>query len=353
MSQAGDMTLDLDARLPPPDVMDRAAEAVLARYPIEPLVTPDEAILRREVTALVEAVRLAVDGGTPTATDRPPLHRLHLLRMLRGAVLAAWSDEEELSLLHTMKAFETVESLLRGSTEDPANVDAVTPFARSLLREVAHALLSPLGSIVMLAETLREDASVPLSEAQHRRLNIIHRAAVSGASISSDLLTLTSPRTHYEGTRRLVVGDVVEAIANLVRPVTEARGSDFVVDQGVTEPRRGPGSAVTQALLGLALRAALMTRDGTVELRVEPGDDDMVSFSLSTRDGSPGGGPADDAFEIFRTESGAEGYTLSPEGLAFSAAREIIRSIGSELEVDRTPDGAFMLRFEISLPPAS
>lgn len=352
MSHPGDMTLDLDARIPPPDTMARAADAVLARYPTEPLVTPDEAILRREVTVLVEAVRLAIEGRAPTATDRAPLDRVHLLGMLRRALLGLWSEEEEVPLLQTMKAFETVEAMLRGSNENPANVDAVRPFARSLLREVAHALLSPLGSIVMLAETLREDSSAPLSEAQQRRLNIIHRAAVSGASISNDLLTLTSPRMHYEGTRRFVVADAIEAIANLVRPVTEARGSDLVVDQGVTEPRSGPGSAVTQALLGLALRAALLTRDGTVELRVEPGQDDVVSFSLMTRDGSPGGGRADDAFTIFRTESGAEGYTLSPEGLAFSAAQETVRSIGSQLEVDMTADGALLVRFEVRLPKA-
>lgn len=349
------MTLHLDAGTPPSDALDRAAEMVVARYPTEPLVTPDDTIVRREVSALVDAVRLAIEGGTPGAMDRPPLDRAHLLRMLRIAVLETWSDDEELSLLRTMKAFEAVESRLLQSDEDPTSVDAVRPFARSLLREVAHALLSPLGSIVMLAETLREDASAPLSEAQQRRLNIIHRAAVSGASISNDLLTLTSPRMHYEGKRRFVVGDAIDAIADLVRPVTEARGSDLVVDQAVTEPRSGPGSAVIQAYLGLALRAALITRDGVLELRIEPSEGDLVSFSLVTRGGAPAENQAENAFTIFRTDSGAEGYTLSPEGLAFTAARETLRMLGSELEVGTAPDDsdAMLVRFTIRLPLAS
>lgn len=331
-----------------PDFLDRAAESVLENVPSEPLLSPDEEMLREALAEVVGGVRDALEGHAPAPFKKAQVERGRLLHALRGAVLAEWSSDEDHSLLETMRAFETTERALGAADVGVA----ASPFSRNLLREVVHLLLSPLGSVVMIAGTLREERVGPLNEKQHRQLGIIHRAATSAASASSDILTLTSPEEHYGASQRFSVADTLTTVADVVRPVTEARGSRLVVRVGVEKPRRGPVNALTQALLGLATRLALMTRDGTVEFDVTAGEGEAVSFSLTGR-GTPGSEREEkDPFLLFRTDPGSDGYTLSPEALSFSAGRQTLRSMGSDLEVDTADDGALTLRFEMALPLA-
>lgn len=330
-----------------PDFLERAAESVVESCSKEPLFAPDEAMLREALAEVVGGVRDALAGHEPAPPTHTQVDRCRLLRSLRGAVLDGWSDEDG-PLLETLRAFETTERVLGGNDGDVA----ASPFSRSLLREVVHLLLSPLGSVVMLAGMLRDEHAGPLNESQHRQLRIIHRAAISAASASSDLLTLTSPEEHYGGSRRFSVSDTVAIVADVVRPVTEARGSELVVREEVEGPRRGPENALAQALLGLAVRVALMTRNGTVALDVEGTEGETVSFSLTSRGGSRTVDDEDDPFLMFRTDPGSEGYTLSPEALSFSAGRHIVRAMGSDLEVGTADDGALTLRFEMTLPVA-
>lgn len=330
-----------------PDFLERAAEAVIENAPAEPLLSPDEGMLREALAEVVEGVRDVLAGHEPAPLKQAQVDRGRLLRSLRGAVLEAWSEEDG-SLLETMLAFETTE---RGMSEADEGV-AASPFSRSLLREVVHLLLSPLGSVVMLVGMLREERTGPLTEEQHRQLRIVHRAATSAASASSDILTLTSPEAHYGLRQRFSVAETIATVADVVRPVAEARGSRLEVRVEVEPSRCGPVNGLARALLGLATRLALMTRDGTLELGVEAREGDAVSFSLTGRGVPASARDEKDPFLLFRTDPGSDGYTLSPEALAFSAGRQTVRAMGSELEVDTADDGTLTLRFEMTLPVA-
>jgi signal transduction histidine kinase len=339
--------VSLELGIPEPDFLERAAEAVVEEHPAEPLLSPDQDMLREAVAEVVETVRDALAGHEPVPPEHTQVDRRLLLRSLRGAVLEDWSDEDG-SLLETMRAFEVAARALGGDDGDLG----ASPFSRSLLREVVHLLLSPLGSVVMLAGRLLDERVGPLNDDQQRQLRIIHRAATTAATATSDILTLTSPDEHYGARQRFSVKNTVAIVADVVRPVTEARGSELVVREQVERPRLGPTKGLTQALLGLATRVALMTREGTVELDVVGTEGDTVSFSLTGRGAQAATSHEDDPFLMFRTGPGSEGYTLSPEALAFSAGRRSLRAMGSELEVGLTDDGALRLHFEMMLPVA-
>jgi len=335
-----------------PDVLERATECAIRAYVTEPLLTPDEELLRAALSALAEDVRMAMDGHAPAQSEGMQLDRLRLLRMLRAAVLQEWPEDDG-PLLPTMRAFEATERALSEGHEHASPTDVLSPFSRNVLREVSHLLRSPLGSIVMLTQTLREERSGPLTEAQRHQLNIIYRAALGAAATAGDLLTLTSREERFVSARRFSVAETVETIADLVRPVTEARRSELVVRKNDQRHRMGPASAVGEALLGLALRTALMTREGTVEIEASAGEGDILAFSVTSR----GAAVAEandrvDLLQVFRADPESDSYTISPEGLAFSAAREIIRSIGSELHVDTSPEGSMTLLFRMELPVA-
>jgi len=330
-----------------PDFLERAAASVVEKFPLEPLLSPEVGMLRRVLADLVQGVRDALVGSDPRPPKHAPVDPCSLLRSLRGEVLDEWSDEDG-SLLETLQAFEATERVILAADEGVG----ANRFSRSLLREVVHLLVSPLGSVVLLAGRLQEERGGPLTEEQQRQVRIIHRAATSAATASSDILTLTTPEEHYRGSRRFSVGDTVTVVADVVRPVTEARGTELIVRGEVERARRGPANGLARALLGLTTRVALMTRNGTVELDVQGGDGDKVSFSLSSRGELGGAHEEGDPFLMFRNGPGSDGYTLSAEALAFSAGRQILRAMGSDLEVHEANDGALTLRFEMTLPTA-
>lgn len=334
------------------DPLVRAAERVIRHHATDPPVSPNEELLRLEITEVAESVRGALDGRSGKALGTGQLDRLHLLLLLRTAVVRAWSEGDG-PLLPLMRAFETVQASLMRSREDASVTQVLAPFSRSLLREVAHLLRSPLGSIVMLTDTLREGASGPLTDLQKRQLDIIYRAALAVGATAGELLALTTETEGIERSSRFRVGDVVQSVADVVRPVTEARGCRLLVQEMVETHRTGPALALGQALLWLTLRAAVRTRHGTVELHATPEHGDVVAF-LVRADGAEEevGVSSADPFRLFLVDPDTGSYTLCPDGLGVSAARAILRALASELQVRRGNAGELSMSFRVTLPAA-
>lgn len=329
----------------------------------------DPTVLRDGVYALTHAVRKALRGEAPVLAGGGILDRPAILRHLRSEVLESWPGNDG-ELLPLMRAFEVVEEgLLAADSDGPPPGATVAPFSRNLLREVAHLLRSPLGSIAMLTATLLEERSGPLTEVQRKELGIIHRAAVTVTSAAGDLLTLWSEEDRAGRIVEFSVNDTIDRVANAVRPVSTARHSSLVVEHSVRGPRAGPALAITEALFGLALRGALRTRGGSVELRAREDADDaeIVIFSVSTGRGEAGAGgsdpaalrdparsqkryPDDPLFRIFLPEADSGGFTLSAAGLDLSAAREIIRRLGSDLRLEAPGKEELRMSFPLRLP---
>jgi signal transduction histidine kinase len=250
-----------------------------------------------------------------------------------------------------MQAFEVANEALVTSAESTL-AEVLEPTSRSVLREVAHLLRSPFGSIVMLADTLRDERSGPLSDIQKYQLDIIHRAALAVASTAGDLLTHLGedPEEHP---RPLSVAEIMEAVADVVRPVAEARRCRVIIQESVEGLRAGPTSALTRVLLALALRLADMTQDGSVELGAR-GEGRLVRFSLRAhgiRERVTVG--ADELLAVFRTEPNLGGPILSVSALALSAARTILGHLGSELAIEAPSRDELLVTFSLSLPPAT
>lgn len=332
------------------DPIARAAESLEATYVGDPVLVPDRALLRREIELIGDRVR-AVLRGKPVGP--PPgsagLDRLRLLRALRRDVLREWPAEDP-SLLPTMLAFEAVEHSMVAWGDGTGLGEAIGPFPRSLLREVAHLLRSPLGSIVMLADTLASGKE-PVTESQRRKLDIIHRAALAMAATAGDILALVGEEEGLSAVETLRVDAMVGSVADLIRPVTEARGCRLEVGTDVDAPRAGPAGAIARALLGLALQAALHARDGSVTLSAEVGRGDSVLFSVSASGRAPETStPVDELFRVFRIDRDSSSFTISQAGLGVAAARTLIERVGSSLEAKSHDDGAVEFAFSVALP---
>lgn len=336
------------------EVIERAAERVIEAYPREggALVTADPGLVRGEVELLVGKLRETLKGLPPKTLEPGPLDRLGLLRMLRTECLRAWAEDDG-SVLASMHAFEGVQEALLDWRREVTLSEVLTPFSRKLLREVAHMMRSPLGSIAMLADNLREGHSGPLTEAQEHQLGIIHRAALGMAATAGDVLTLVSDGDRIERTTAFSVADTLRTVADVVRPVTEARGRTLIVRSEDDVERTGPAPALREVLVGLALRAALAARGGEVELTATAESDDVLHIVVSTRP-DPSQRPEDDPpdlLEIFRVDAETGSFTLSAQGLGVAAAHEVLDLIGSKLDVQTGADGDYRMTFRMRLPP--
>jgi K+-sensing histidine kinase KdpD len=226
--------------------------------------------------------------------------------------------------------------------------DVLNPFSRNLLAEVAHLLRSPLGSIVMLTDTLRTGASGPLTDVQIRQLGIVHRAALGIASVTGDLLVLVREDERRKATTRFEVAAMLETVADTARPVAVARNADLVVTSNAEGMRTGPAAGLAQALLGLALRAAHRTRDGVIELDASEEGDEIVftvratgSLELDDTE-TPGVAPA----LTLDVDTGTA--VLSDYGLGLAAAKSILQSLGTSLAIIAEPE-ELVLSFSLPL----
>jgi len=349
---AVNMPLDRAAREAPlpSDPLERATDGLIDAFAAD-LDADGEEVLRREADVVVEGLRSILEGHAPEPPGPDASDRLRLLRALRTEVLRHWAPDDG-PLLSLMLAFDMFETNLLEWSGHATVGDLLNPMSRKLLREVAHALRSPLGSMVARADALRDEGAGPLSDVQKQQLAIIYRAALTAATMAGDVLTLVDEEERFE-TSRFSLGETVDSVANLMRPVTEARNCELTVSLQDGSLRIGPASAVGQALLTLGLRAALMTRDGHIDLTVAPNGDDTMEFSVTT-DGVDVESEADaeEQLRALRRDPYTDSFTMSTNGLAIEAARETIRRMGSELHLAPTSNGALRMSFELSMPAA-
>ena len=329
--------------------LERAADDVMDDWEGRPLEVPEPRLLRAELAAVADAVRLAAENRGRRAAS-PPRATDHgrLLRLLRAAVLERWSEERDGSLLLAMRAFQAAEDELSldepvGSSEQP-----LPPFARTVLAEVSHMLRSPLGAIVMLADTLASAPDDLEPEACRHRSRIIYRAALGLAALSEDLLTLTGEQDLVEAPSDFALRELVEQVRDLVLPVCLARGTELVLEGPLSESghRSGPASTLARALLNLALEAALRTREGPVEIAVRAGEGETVSFTVK----EPGDGPsAEEVFRVFRRDEDSDDYSMSADGLRMVSAKNLVQRMGGQLDVHEDEHG-LRAGFRIQLP---
>jgi signal transduction histidine kinase len=263
-------------------------------------------------------------------------------------MLAEWPDSSP-GLLETMRAFEVARAQV---TEDPGALPAgvITPYGHRVLREMAHTLRSPLGAIVMLAETLRGGQSGDLNDVQRDQLRIIHRAALSVASLVDDVLSIT--REDEEVPPHPVpfsIAELLGAVADLIRPLTDRRGIELGVDVAAPPERVGHPRALRRVMQSLALHTAMRARVGTIVLAAIDDRDGSTVFSV---EGDADGLGVDEAFAAFRPAEDGAGYALSASGLGMGVARHLVRRMGAELAAEHTSADGLRLSFRVSLPRA-
>ena len=231
------------------------------------------------------------------------------------------------------------------------------PIGMDLVVEMAHDLRSPLSSILMLAEFLKDGQSGPINEAQRRQLSLIHSAALSLCSTASDVIELARSGGQLRGNNpeQFAVSDVLGAVHQMVLPIAEEKGLDLRVRWDGHDQRCGWERAVSRVMLNLATNALKYTERGFVEISAQAvaGEQDLVEFAVVDSGRGIDSAEMRVLFEPFRERESQRGHQFSSSGLGLAICRKLVAAMGATLQVATKPGRGSRFSFVVKLPPST
>ena len=221
------------------------------------------------------------------------------------------------------------------------------------LSRVSHELRTPLNGVLGFAQLLALDAA-SLSVAQREQIGHLKRAGEHLLQIVNDMLDLASIEA---GAMRLVpepvvLADVVEDAAALVRPIADERGITLQLQppEDAAFSVEADRTRLRQVLVNLLSNAVKYNRlQGSV--RVSWKREGHLGC-LRVRDTGLGLKPHEVAqlFQPFN-RLGAEATTIGGTGLGLSITRRLMEAMGGQIDVSSTP--GMGTQFRVSLPLAT
>jgi signal transduction histidine kinase/ActR/RegA family two-component response regulator len=217
------------------------------------------------------------------------------------------------------------------------------------LATLGHEIRTPMTGVLGMAELLQGSA---LDPRQRGQVEAIQRAGQHLLRLVNDALDLARIEA---GRLELAVAPfalrpLLDEVADLLRPLAEAKGLHFGLDCAPALPAALSGDAtrLRQILFNLGHNAIKFCDAGEVRLRVEPRAPE--GLVLSVHDSGPGLGP-DEQVRLFRRfEQGGAGSGSGGTGLGLAICRELAVAMGGGISVQSAPGQGAHFRVSLPLP---
>lgn len=225
--------------------------------------------------------------------------------------------------------------------------------ARSLLTAyIGHDLRAPVATIINYLQLLGEHADPAI----RRYKTTIERSARHQLDLIDDLVEYA--RGEFSGLELVpvptYVHDWLDEVAGQAEAVAGQYGSRFtlVADDDIPPVLSFDPKRLRQVLTNLLTNAAKFTREGNVRLEVrhEAGRNGRTALHFTVEDSGPGI-PADDMERIFQPFERRDA-TREGSGLGLSIARQLVRAMGGELQVESAPGHGCRFSFTLIAEPA-
>ncbi|HJP85471.1 MAG TPA: HAMP domain-containing sensor histidine kinase [Gemmatimonadaceae bacterium] len=213
---------------------------------------------------------------------------------------------------------------------------------------IAHDIRSPLGSILLLVDSLRRAERTGSNPVRERQLGLIYGAAFGLSTTVSNLIAAARGDGLVQAaTAPFSISETMHSVSEIVQPMCEEKGIPLGMEFPEQDARMGYGSAIQQSLLNLASNAIRYTDAGSVAMGCSEIGGDRVEFWVE----DTGPGIPDDVLERLCYGFPPEGVKLrfSSAGLGLAIVRTLVEAMESSLQVDSGKDGT-RFSFILSLP---
>jgi signal transduction histidine kinase len=205
----------------------------------------------------------------------------------------------------------------------------------AFLATMSHELRTPLGAVIGYHDLLVTGVAGPLNPEQQQYLRRLRSSATHLLSLIDEVLSFARLEAARETvyTEEIVLGVLLDDVANIARPLAQARGLTFTA-------RTPDASAVIgtdvqkarQILVNLAGNAVKYTEHGEVSMYAEVRDR-MLMVAVS----DTGPGIAEEniekIFDPFWQVENSAARRAGGTGLGLSVARKLARLMGGDIDV--------------------
>jgi signal transduction histidine kinase/CheY-like chemotaxis protein len=227
--------------------------------------------------------------------------------------------------------------------------EAASHAKSAFLSNMSHELRTPMNAVLGYAQILESDPG--LSSRQRQAIQTIGSSGTHLLSLINDVLNMTQTDAGREELHR--VDFDLRGLMRGLEAIFEGSckqknlGLRFAVEvPGVVV--HGDENKLRQVLVNLLSNAVKFTGEGEVVLRLQARENDHFYFEVA--DTGPGIAPEHQnaVFEPFHQE--AEGVREGGMGLGLTTARQHVKQMGGQLELESTPGEGARFFFVLSLP---
>ncbi len=266
------------------------------------------------------------------------------LLFLRDADAQIWTEEQAGEILEVVKIVEVNINRQRYDAANRAKSD--------FLSRMSHEIRTPMNAIIGMAyiaqthtkdpEKVAEDLG-KISQSSQYLLGLINDI-LDMSRIESGKLTLE----HAE----FDLNDMVDNVANLIKPQAQAKGIVFDTDISFVCPYvTGDSLHLNQVLINLLGNAIKFTpAEGNVKLTIRQEDDGKILFSV--RDTGIGVSPENQSriFESFEQAEGSTTRKYGGTGLGLAISSRLVQMMGGSISLDSELGKGSDFYFTIVLP---
>jgi signal transduction histidine kinase len=218
------------------------------------------------------------------------------------------------------------------------------------LAQMSHELRTPLNAVLGFVQLLLRDGSLG-----ERQLSSVKSIGYSGEHLLG-LINDVLDSAKLEASKlqlfpqRVALGPLLEGIAAMMRVRAAEQGLDFAceVGEGVPGTLLVDEQRLRQVLLNLLSNAIKFTDRGAVRLRVAVAGPGQVRFAVQDSGVGIEPGQLESIFQPFE-QVGAAQRRFGGTGLGLAISRQLVRLMGSEIQVESQPGVGSLFWFELAV----
>ena len=232
-----------------------------------------------------------------------------------------------------------------------ASLEQASRAKSEFLANMSHELRTPMNAILGFTEMMRDGLYGEVPDDLKEPLADIHTNGRHLLGLINDVLDLSKIEAGRMGLtlQEYAVQDVVDSVRVSLRSLAHERGLEFVTRVPADVPvAYGDAKRIAQCLMNLAGNALKFTRQGRVEIAVEPQGDELIYRVTDTGIGIP----KDElgrVFDEFRQVDGAVTREFGGTGLGLSITKRFVEMHGGRIWVDSEPGEGSTFWFAVPL----